>query len=93
MRSRSIEGLKVRGNMALLLLFGAEMFLEIVHQVVKLGHVRCVGRLFTLHGGNDDLMAELEFGHVFCFVRVGFREFETLGEEVIEGFVLDRLGV
>ncbi len=84
---------EVRGNVALLLLFSAEMFLEIVHQVMKFGNVRRVGGLFALHGGNDDLMAELEFGHVGCFVRFGFSEFEALGEEVVEGFVLDRLCV
>ena len=69
------------------------MFLEIVHQVMKFGDVRRVCRLFAFHGGNNDLMAELEFGHVGCFVRFGFSEFETLGEEVVEGFVLDRLCV
>ncbi len=77
--------------MALLLLFGAKMFLEIVHQVVKLGHVRCIGGLFALHGGNNDLMAELEFGYIGSFVRFGFSEFETLGEEVVEDLILDRL--
>ena len=77
----------------MLLLFSAEMFLKIVHKVMKFGDIRRVGRLFALHGGNNDLMAELEFGQVGCFVRFGFSEFETLGEEVVEDFVLDRLCV
>jgi drug/metabolite transporter superfamily protein YnfA len=69
----------VRDNVALLLLFSAEMFLKIVHQVMKFSDIRRVGRLFALHGGNNDLMAELEFGQVGCFVRFGFSEFEALG--------------
>lgn len=90
-RIRSIEGLKFRGNVNRLLLFSAEMLLEIVHQVMKFSDVRRIGGLFTLHSGNNDLMAELKFGHVGCFVRFGFSEFETLGEEIVEGLVLDRL--
>lgn len=69
------------------------MLLEGMHEVMQLGDVCGVSGLLALHRGDDDLVAELQFGHIGCLVRLGFCELEALSEEVIENFFLNRLCV
>jgi len=73
------------------LFLGAEGFFEVVHEVVEGVDGGGVGGLLALHGGDDDVVAELELFEVG--VLVGVVGLEALGEEVVEDFVLHGLGV
>ena len=69
------------------------MLLEVVHEVVESGDVLGVGGLLALHGGDDNLVAKGEFGEISLSVGLRFVELKALGEEVVEDFVLNGLGM
>jgi hypothetical protein len=73
------------------LLFGAEVLLEIVKEVVESFDVCRVGGLLALHGRDDNFVAKSEFCEVGFFVC--FFGLEALGKEVIQDGFLDSLGV
>ena len=52
-----------------------------------------VGGLLALHCSNDDLVAELQLGHIGGLVGLSFGELQALGEEVVENLLLDCLSV
>ncbi len=75
------------------LLLGAEVLLEVVHEIVQGCDVFGVCGLLALHGRDDDLVAKGELGKVGCIRALGFGKFEALGEEVVEHLILNGLGM
>lgn len=70
------------------LLFGAELGLKLVQEIMQGLHRRRVSGLLALHRGDDHLVAKSQLFHIA--VRVGL---EALGEEVVENLFLDVLRV
>ncbi len=72
----------------LLGLFRAKFVFEVVEKLVKSFYGFGAWRLFAFHCRDDDVVAESEFFNIAFGVG-----FETLGEEVVENFFLNGLGV